>query len=71
MFFASLIAVFLTALSALSAPSVITTVSFDEVYDNSDGSLTTVACSDGFNGLLTKGQSHALRRVDAMLNCAT
>ncbi|EKM60320.1 uncharacterized protein PHACADRAFT_54316, partial [Phanerochaete carnosa HHB-10118-sp] len=30
------------------------TVSYDQMYDNASGSLTTVACSDGPNGLLTK-----------------
>jgi hypothetical protein len=32
-----------------------TTVSFDTVYDNSAASLSTVACSNGLNGLLTRG----------------
>src|SRR5690349_11220144 len=31
------------------------TASYDTVYDNSDGKLTTVACSDGPNGLITQG----------------
>ncbi|KAF4614911.1 hypothetical protein D9613_003342 [Agrocybe pediades] len=30
-------------------------VSFDTTYDNADQSLTTVACSTGTNGLITKG----------------
>ncbi|TDL22978.1 Cerato-platanin [Rickenella mellea] len=30
-------------------------VSYDNTYDSSSGSLSTVACSDGSNGLLTKG----------------
>ncbi|KAH9057696.1 Cerato-platanin [Lactarius vividus] len=30
-------------------------VRYDTVYDNSKGSLSTVTCSDGANGLLTKG----------------
>jgi len=30
-------------------------VHYDTVYDNSAGSLTTVACSDGKNGMITKG----------------
>ena len=33
------------------------TVSYDETYDNASASLTTVACSDGTNGLITKGFS--------------
>ncbi|GAW06681.1 cerato-platanin 7 [Lentinula edodes] len=28
---------------------------FDTTYDNANQSLSTVACSDGVNGLLTKG----------------
>ena len=31
------------------------TVSFDTAYDNANQSLSTVACSDGPNGLLTRG----------------
>lgn len=30
-------------------------VSFDPVYDNANQSLTTVACSTGSNGMITKG----------------
>ncbi|KAI9433898.1 Cerato-platanin [Lactarius indigo] len=30
-------------------------VRYDAVYDNPKGSLSTVTCSDGTNGLLTKG----------------
>ncbi|KAL0575662.1 hypothetical protein V5O48_006318 [Marasmius crinis-equi] len=30
-------------------------VSFDDLYDNPNGDLSTVACSDGPNGMLTKG----------------
>jgi len=30
-------------------------VHYDSVYDNSAASLTTVACSDGKNGMITKG----------------
>ena len=32
-----------------------TRVGYDTVYDNPNGSLSTVACSDGSNGMLTKG----------------
>ncbi|TFK69657.1 Cerato-platanin [Pluteus cervinus] len=31
------------------------TVSYDTVYDNPNGALTSVSCSDGTNGLITKG----------------
>ena len=30
-------------------------VTYDATYDNSGGSLTTVACSDGSNGLIPRG----------------
>ncbi|PFH53585.1 hypothetical protein AMATHDRAFT_54780 [Amanita thiersii Skay4041] len=43
------------ALSILPAYSITTTVAYDQVYDNSGGSLTTVACSDGPNGMITRG----------------
>lgn len=44
------------ALSALtSVLGATVTVSFDQTYDNSGGSLATVSCSDGQNGMLTKG----------------
>ena len=46
----------LTAICASAAASTVT-VSYDETYDNAAGSLATVACSDGTNGLLTKGYS--------------
>jgi hypothetical protein len=42
-------------LLAASALSAVVTVSYDNTYDASGGSLSTVACSDGANGLLTKG----------------
>ncbi|CDO71857.1 hypothetical protein BN946_scf184940.g4 [Trametes cinnabarina] len=46
------------AILALLIPSALgVTVSYDQTYDNSSGSLSTVACSDGSNGLLTKGYS--------------
>ncbi|KAH9057037.1 Cerato-platanin [Lactarius deliciosus] len=40
-----------TFFSVVSADNV----RYDTVYDNSKGSLSTVTCSDGANGLLTKG----------------
>ena len=47
------------ALALLAAIPVAlgTTLSYDETYDKSSGSLATVACSDGSDGLLTKGYS--------------
>jgi hypothetical protein len=43
-----------TLLSLLSIASAIT-VSYDNGYDDGSRSLSTVSCSDGSNGLLTKG----------------
>lgn len=56
-FFAAVTALVFAASAALAAPSTTTTVtvSYDETYDNANGSLATVACSDGPNGMLTKG----------------
>lgn len=47
----------LAVLAALTAPILadVETVSFDNTYDNAANSLDIVACSDGPNGLLTKG----------------
>lgn len=45
----------LAILAALAAPILADTVSFDTVYDDPSVSLDEVACSDGPNGLLTKG----------------
>ena len=57
-----LTAISLTLLAALFAPTTLgattattISVSFDQAYDNADTSLATVSCSDGPNGLLTKG----------------
>ena len=50
----------LTAISAtvLASPSAMTAkVTYDETYDNPNGPLNDVACSDGANGMLTKGFS--------------
>lgn len=46
----------LGCLSLLSLPFALAeTLSYDTTYDASSGSLATVACSDGANGLLTRG----------------
>ena len=45
----------LAVLAALAAPILADTVSFDTVYDDPSTSLDEVACSDGPNGLITKG----------------
>ncbi|KAI9437791.1 Cerato-platanin, partial [Lactarius psammicola] len=46
-----------TVISIVAFFSVVSAVNvrYDTVYDNSKGSLSTVTCSDGANGLLTKG----------------
>ncbi|KAF5344228.1 hypothetical protein D9756_001983 [Leucocoprinus leucothites] len=45
----------------LALPAVVlavsTTLSWDDVYDNANGDLATVACSDGDNGLINRGFS--------------
>ncbi|POR37227.1 Protein SnodProt1 [Tolypocladium paradoxum] len=42
------------SLAALSSAASAITVSFDTGYDNRDRPLTSVACSDGPNGLITR-----------------
>ncbi|KDQ34044.1 hypothetical protein PLEOSDRAFT_1088021 [Pleurotus ostreatus PC15] len=46
---------FFAALAALAAPALSVSVTYDQTYDNRQGSLSTVACSNGINGLLTRG----------------
>lgn len=43
------------SLIALPTSTLAVTLAYDTVYDNASGSLATVACSDGANGLLTRG----------------
>ncbi|KAN0141238.1 Cerato-platanin [Lactarius tabidus] len=45
----------ITPLVTLFAVASAFDIRYDTVYDNSQASLSTVACSDGANGLLTKG----------------
>ncbi|KAF5386696.1 hypothetical protein D9615_001977 [Tricholomella constricta] len=45
----------LAPLALLPSMALAVTLSYDPTYDNSQGSLTTVACSDGPNGLITAG----------------
>ncbi|KAK2462203.1 hypothetical protein APHAL10511_005791 [Amanita phalloides] len=55
--------VFLSTLLALSTPVLTTpvlttvTVAYDQTYDSGSLSLNNVACSDGANGLVTRGYS--------------
>ncbi|KEY72040.1 hypothetical protein S7711_00058 [Stachybotrys chartarum IBT 7711] len=44
----------LFSLAALAAAASAVSVSFDRGYDNAGRSLTSVACSDGPNGLMTR-----------------
>jgi hypothetical protein len=54
--FASIPALLFLATSALAASSSVS-VSYDMIYDTSSTSLDEVACSDGPNGMITKGYS--------------
>ncbi|KAG6886462.1 hypothetical protein C0992_003845, partial [Termitomyces sp. T32_za158] len=47
----------LASIVLLPAFTLGVTVSYDQTYDNAGVSLTTVACSDGPNGLITRGFS--------------
>ncbi|KAF9464630.1 cerato-platanin-related secreted protein [Collybia nuda] len=42
-------------LSLLPTIASAVTLAYDTTYDNAGGSLTTVACSDGSHGMLTRG----------------
>jgi hypothetical protein len=48
---------FIILLTAVFTPGSSVLVTYDTVYDGSKTSLSTVACSDGKNGLITKGYS--------------
>ncbi|EEH05742.1 conserved hypothetical protein [Histoplasma capsulatum var. duboisii H88] len=50
----STIALFLS-LSNLTFSQQVMTVAYDETYDNANLDLLTTSCSDGANGLVTKG----------------
>ncbi|KAK5171134.1 uncharacterized protein LTR77_004278 [Saxophila tyrrhenica] len=47
-------AILATLGSLATANAATVSVSYDTVYDNKSGALTSVACSDGSNGLITK-----------------
>ncbi|PYI07650.1 allergenic cerato-platanin Asp F13 [Aspergillus sclerotiicarbonarius CBS 121057] len=53
----SLISLFSSALAVPveAATGTSVSVSYDTSYDDANGSLSTTACSDGANGLVTKG----------------
>lgn len=53
--FTSIISFALCAVAALAAPAATVQVTYDTVYDNKSNSLDIVACSNGPNGLETKG----------------
>ncbi|CAL1703220.1 unnamed protein product [Somion occarium] len=46
---------FVTVVLSFVAATFATSVSFDPTYDQASASLGNVACSDGSNGLITKG----------------
>nr|BAN04647.1 cerato-platanin-like protein 1 [Grifola frondosa] len=56
-FFAVLASLLCAAPAVLSAPTAASTVqvTYDQTYDVASNSLAIVACSNGANGLLTKG----------------
>lgn len=45
----------LAPIALLPSLALAVTLAYDTVYDNAKGSMTTVACSDGSNGLITRG----------------
>lgn len=45
------------AVAVLPSTTLAVTLAYDTTYDNASGSLTTVACSDGANGLIPRGFS--------------
>ncbi|KAJ3984106.1 Cerato-platanin [Lentinula detonsa] len=51
-FFAFFVTVVIAAFAGLATAD---TLQYDTAYDDANASLSTVACSDGSNGLLTKG----------------
>ncbi|KAA1477715.1 Cerato-platanin [Dentipellis sp. KUC8613] len=51
----SVLSTLAAALPAEDIPTATVNVRYDQTYDNSGESLSVVACSDGPNGLLTKG----------------
>ncbi|KAJ3488549.1 hypothetical protein NLI96_g2748 [Meripilus lineatus] len=57
----SILSVFLPVAATFAAPATnlpIVKVTYDRVYDGRDNSLSIVACSNGPNGLLTKGYTN-------------
>ncbi|EEC00029.1 hypothetical protein MPER_00128, partial [Moniliophthora perniciosa FA553] len=46
---------FIVALALLTTSAVAVQLQYDTAYDHADQSLSSVACSNGENGLLTKG----------------
>ncbi|OBZ72203.1 Protein SnodProt1 [Grifola frondosa] len=62
-FSAVLASLLCAAPAVLSAPTAAQTVqvTYDQTYDVASNSLAIVACSNGANGLLTKGTIHYLR----------
>ncbi|KAF8577416.1 hypothetical protein K439DRAFT_1639741 [Ramaria rubella] len=55
MYFVRTLAALTILATSVAANSFIASVSYDNTYDNGGDSLSIVACSNGVNGLLTKG----------------
>ncbi|KAI0329937.1 Cerato-platanin [Cubamyces sp. BRFM 1775] len=53
--FTSLTTLVVVVAAALFTGAVTTTATWDDAYDNFTGDLNTVACSNGENGMITKG----------------
>ncbi|KAI5282751.1 hypothetical protein KEM54_002626 [Ascosphaera aggregata] len=51
----SLVSMFCLASAALAAPASILSVTYDRTFDNAHTPISTLACSDGENGLLNHG----------------
>jgi hypothetical protein len=48
---------------SFATPALAVTVSYDRAYDNATRSLTTVACSGGDNGFITRYGFHSFRDI--------
>lgn len=56
MFFTTAFTLLTAALAVVANPAPTAQVTYDRTYDNTNGSLNGVACSNGPNGLVTKGK---------------
>ena len=67
-FFTTAILALAAAAGTLATPTQTTTATYSTAYDVGDASLNSVACSNGANGLLTKGQSFSILAQHCLLN---